>query len=254
MKKENRILPDNPAEIEKVYLETKSEITRLEDRVIKVLETTPRLYKIHKGQLDDDEFEWLKERCFQAGVMLNVGRKEDLHIGYLYDLPEGILSPGEELALKGVSDLRRRIHEKSNDLNEIVTQAAIYGVELPEEDEKKTVKSQAVESEKKKETKPGKKRGRPLDEDAERRRELIFNELRVDTITEAAGLLGKTLRRHELYEQLDEKGVGFLKSRRYRSKRWKEVSDNIEDDEVRDTLIRDMRKNWDRLKTLHKTD
>ena len=67
-------------------------------------------------------------------------------------------------------------------------------------------------------------------------------------------MLGNTLRRHELYEQLDEKGVGFLKSRRYISKRWKEVSDNIEDDEVRDTLIRDMRKHWDRLKTLHKTD
>ncbi len=254
MNEESTILPDNPAEIEKVYLATKSEITQLKNRVVKVLETTPRLYKIHKGQLDDDGFEWLKEQCFQAGVLLNVGPKESLDIGHLYDLPEGILSPSEELALKGVSDLRRRIHEKSNDLNEIATQAAIYGVELPKEDEKKTVESKAVESEKKKETKPGKKRGRPPDENAERRRELIFNELRVDTITEAASLLGNTLWRHKLYEKLDEKCVGFLKSRRYKSTCWKEVPDNLEDEEVKETLIRDLRKHWDHLKTLHQTD
>ena len=144
-------------------------------------EDPDKLVELYEEQMGI--FNFFSEECErldrEVGPFLDPETGEEVSI---LSKSEKELTAAEEVARDVIVSLMTEQHAIWLNLQLIQMDAVIRKIPLPSLDEAVPPELEERE-ERKKETKPGKKRGRPLDEDAERRRELIFNELGVNTIT-----------------------------------------------------------------------
>jgi len=97
--------------------------------------------------------------------------------------------------------------------------------------------------------------GRKVDENVGTRRKEIFKKLSTKDLEEAKRLWHTPRVRHEIYQLLTKKRIKMIVSERFQCyTKWTELSDDPVDDLcARDTLFRDLQRNWNQLLEEHGT-
>ena len=224
------------------------EIQPLEAKMKRILEPVPTV----KSYFQIRDMEESGEPPFGTLVW-----EEDPLTGEL--VPETLLlerkfGEAEKLAEPEVERLRATINGKQfvlsrldNEIKVIFVKAAIEGITLSDESAASSAAPRSEESEKRN----PRGAGRPPVPDVAWRRQKMFEFLREQGITnkeDAAKHIRQMDFRERLYDYFDEQKVEMIESEDYSEiRKWADLKGTADDLQATDSLIKDMRRNWDRL-------
>lgn len=160
----------------------------------------------------------------------------------------------------GFSPAAKRAQPKVNKLLEVIdwceTAVSLYkkhsdwvktvawdqGISLPQEDQAESQVGSDLQSN-------TRGAGRKPDKNVDRRRKKMFEKLDTADLKEAKRRWYRPECRHGIYQYLDEQDVKMISSERFKHyKGWTELSEEPLDDwSARDTLFRDLERNWVKL-------
>ena len=201
-----------------------------------------KLLDLYQEQIES--LRWHRKK--QQKIIQRVGTLRNPETGCevpLIGMPDKDLTEPQRLAKSALEDFMSAESILVPNIDLVRMEASILEINLPLDEPFDLKVKTATQTNKAART----KLGRPRDPHAEDRRKMIFQYFNVDTKENLVRGLRQTNLRHKIYRLLDIEQIPFLNSKNYKSKRWTELQSNLEDEQAKDTLIRDMGKNWGRV-------
>jgi len=195
----------------------------------------------------------MRRYCELKARALREGETGDVSMG-LSKLRLGFERPEREAQPK-INQLLEVIHECGtavslyrNHLKWVETVAWKQEILVPEEDQEASPVAPDQQ-------RNPRRAGRKPDENVRKRRKTIFKRLDIKDLEEAKRHWQNPTVRHEIYQLLDKEGIKMITSKKFRSyTKWTELSeDPVDDMDARDTLFKDLKRNWNQLLEEHKT-